>query len=211
MKKFYIFLTVFLFASAISVSGQRVILRISNNYEVNIDGRYYAANETVPALSYGQHTVKLYEVKPGILGIGKRRTLISTSSFEMRENDVFIETDQYGKLRISQAGNQNNRTRTRDRNNNDYGDYDNQTNTQKRNGKGYGPYNNPGRGHKYGLYKKDQEKRHKKYDNEDQEKDHEKYHNKDNKKDYKKDKKNDYGKENKKDQRWKNSDNRNNN
>lgn len=186
MKKIYLLLAVALFAATLSVSAQRVILRIDNNYEVNIDGKYYGSNATVPTLSYGQHTVKLYQVQPGILGIGKRRSFVTSSNFEMRNNDVIIETDQNGQLRINEVGNNNNQTRTRDRNNN--GDYEYQKNSQKRNGKGYGPYNNPGRGHKYGLYKKDQEK---------------KQH-----KDYKKDKKNDDGKEYKKDGKWNNRENR---
>ncbi|HLF47694.1 MAG TPA: hypothetical protein VI548_14795 [Chitinophagaceae bacterium] len=175
MKKFYFLLAVALFAATLSVSAQRVILRLNNNYEVNIDGRYYGSNATVPTLSYGQHTVKLYEVQPGILGIGKRRNLVSSSTFEMRDNDVLIETDQNGQLRINQVGNYNNsQTRNRDRNNNENGDYGYQKNTQQRNGKGYGPYNNPGRGHKYGLYKKGRENEYRK--------DHEKDHVKGNKK-----------------------------
>lgn len=153
MKKIYLFLAVTLLAATISVSGQSVILRISNNYEVNIDGRYYGANETVPALSYGQHTVKLYEVKPGVLGIGKKRTLLSTRNFELRNNDVTIQVDQNGQLRIDEAGNYNTQTGNRDRNGNVNDGYDNERTGQKKNGKGYGPYNNPGRGHKYGLYK----------------------------------------------------------
>lgn len=160
MKKIYLLLAVTLFAATLSVSAQRVILRINNNYEVKIDGKYYGSNATVPTLSYGQHTVKLYEVQPGILGIGKKRNLISSATFEMRDNDVIIEADQYGQLRINQAGNNNSRTRNRDRNSNENGDYGYQKNGQQKNGRGYGPYNNPGRGHKYGLYKKGQEKEH---------------------------------------------------
>lgn len=184
MKKIYFLLTVTLFAATLSLSAQRVMLRLYNNYEVNIDGRYYGTNATVPTLSYGQHTVKLYEVQPGFLGIGKKRNLVSSSTFEMRDNDVIIEADQYGQLRINQVGNNNSQTRNRERNNNEYGDYGYQKNGQQKNGKGYGPYNNPGRGHKYGLYKKD----------------HVKNHNKDKKKDH--------GKEYKKDQKWRNGESR---
>ena len=154
MKKIYLFIAVALTAATISTSGQSVILRLNNNYEVNIDGRFYSSNATVPSLSYGQHTVKLYEVQPGILGIGKKRTLVSTSGFELRNNDIIIEVDQYGKLRINEVGNYNSQNQNGDRNNNTVnGGYDNQRNTQKQNGRGYGPYNNPGRGHKYGHYK----------------------------------------------------------
>jgi len=158
MKKFTLFIVSALLLGTISASAQRVILRISNNYEVNIDGNYYDYNETVPALSSGTHTVKLYEVKPGFIGIGKKRTLLSSSNFELRNNDVIIEADQNGQLRINEVGNNNTSRRTS-------GDRSYEGNTQTRNGKGYGPYNNPGKGNKYGLYKNKKNKsKNKKYD-----------------------------------------------
>jgi len=153
MKKIYLFIAVALFAATISASAQKVTLRLSNNYEVNIDGRYYDYNSTVPTLNYGMHTVKLYEVQPGFLGIGKKRNLVSTSSFELRNNDIVIETDQYGRLRINEVGNYDTQNQNRNRNINGNGDYGYQQRTQNNQGNGYGPYNNPGRGHKYGLYK----------------------------------------------------------
>ena len=170
MKKFYIFIAVVLFSATISAYGQQVILRFSKNYEVSIDGRYYEYNETVPTLNYGQHEIKLYEVEPGFLGLGKRRVLANTSSFELRNNDVIIEVDQNRRLRISQVGNNNNTrnqqdNRNYDRTNDRNGDYNNQ-----QNGKGYGPYNNPGRGHKYCLYKKGNSKKHDKDDDRDEKK-----------------------------------------
>jgi len=146
MKKNLILIAAALLISGISATAQRVILRISSNHEVNIDGNYYDYNETVPTLSSGTHTVKLYEVKPGFIGIGKKRTLLSSSNFELRNNDVIIETDQNGQLRINEVGNNNTSRRTS-------GDRSYEENTQNRKGKGYGPYNNPGRGNKYGLYK----------------------------------------------------------
>ena len=160
MKKNLILIAAALLITGISATAQRVILRISSNHEVNIDGNYYDHNETVPALSNGTHTVKLYEVKPGFIGIGKKRTLLSSSNFELRNNDVIIETDQYGQLRINEVGNNNTSRRTSgDRS------YEGTTTQSRKNGKGYGPYNNPGRGNKYGLYKNKKNKnKNKKYD-----------------------------------------------
>jgi hypothetical protein len=160
MKKIYLFIVSTLFLGIISASAQRVILRVNNNYEVNIDGRYYEYNETVPALNYGTHTVKLYEVRPGFVGIGKKRTLVSSANFELRNNDVIIETDSYGQLRIYEEGYNTRRQETIDRNGEPVDrDYDRNDEYKTKNGKGYGPYNNPGRGHKYGLYKKDHDKK----------------------------------------------------
>jgi hypothetical protein len=161
MKKIYLLTAVALLVTVFSATAQRVILRLPANYDISIDDRYYVNNESINDIGYGQHTVKLYQVRPGIFGVGKRRTLVTTSSFSMRNNDVAIEVDQYGQMRIYETGNYNNQNGNNGSNNNN-GDYS----CQKRNGKGYGPYNNPGRGNKYGLYKK-QNGKHKKHDKHD--------------------------------------------
>lgn len=156
MKKIYLLLTMGLFVATISATAQNVILRLDNNYDVSIDGRNYEGNATIPNLGYGQHTINVYEVKKGFLGIGKKRNLVSTSNFELRNDDVMVDVDQNGQLRINELGNYRSQDRRSDRNmdpnygRNTDGTYD--RNDQK-NGKGYGPYNNPGKGNKYGLYK----------------------------------------------------------
>lgn len=160
MKKIYLLLAVALLT--ISASAQNVILRLDNNYDVSIDGRNYEGNATIPNLGDGHHTVNVYEVKKGFLGIGKKRNLVSTSNFELRNNDVTIDVDQNGQLRINEVGNSNTQNRRYDRNTdrnidrNADGTYD--RNTEK-SGKGYGPYNNPGKGNKYGLYKDKKDKK----------------------------------------------------
>jgi hypothetical protein len=154
MKKIYLLLAVALLT--FSASAQNVILRLDNSYDVSIDGRNYEGNATIPNLGYGQHTINVYEVKKGFLGIGKKRNLVSTSNFELRNNDVTIDVDQNGQLRINELGNYNTQNRrydrTTDRNYDRNTDRDYDRNDGK-NGKGYGPYNNPGKGNKYGLYK----------------------------------------------------------
>jgi hypothetical protein len=50
-EKNLILIAAALLVSGISATAQRVILRISSNHEVSIDGNYYDYNETVPALS----------------------------------------------------------------------------------------------------------------------------------------------------------------
>ena len=149
MKKIYLLLAVGILAATISTSAQNVVLRMDNNYDVSIDGRNYEGNATIPNLGAGQHTINVYAVKPGFLGIGKKRTQVTSSSFELRNNDVTIDVDQNGQLRINQMGNSTTQNRRYDERNTD-GNYEQ---NDERNGGGYGPYNNPGKGNKYGLYK----------------------------------------------------------
>jgi hypothetical protein len=159
MKKIYLLLAVALLT--ISASAQNVILRVDNNYDISIDGRNYEGNATIPNLEQGQHTVNVYEVKKGFLGIGKKRNLVSTSNFELRNNDVTLDVDQSGQLRINEAGNYNTQNRRYDRTTDRTNDkttgrgYDR---NDEKNGKGYGPYDNPGKGNKYGLYKDKKDK-----------------------------------------------------
>lgn len=147
MKKIILFGLVAMLAFTMSATAQsRVTLRISRNYEVTIDGRRYTGNSTVSNLGYGYHRLDVYSTSGSF--IFKRRTMIGSSSFDLRNGDATINVDQNGQLRIYQNSYGRN-----GRYNNGYGDrtYDGRGN--QGNGNGYGPYNNPGRGHKYGLYK----------------------------------------------------------
>jgi hypothetical protein len=146
MKKFTLFLLGGLLAFTISANAQQATLRIYKNYEVAIDGQYYSGNRTISNLSQGYHQIQVYH-KTGF--IAKTRKLVSSSSFNMRNSNVMIDVDQNGQLQIYQDSYSNNNNGGYDNGNGDR-TYDG---TRKGNGKGYGPYNNPGRGHKYGLYK----------------------------------------------------------
>jgi len=157
MKKIYLLLAVGLLAATISASAQSVVLRMDNNYGVSIDGSNIDKDMTLSNLSYGRHTINVYKLSGGILGIGRKRTLVSSSAFELRNNDMTIDVDQYGQLRINEAGNYNTQNRRYDDRTTDRG-YDrnsdrNYDRNDEQNGRGYGPYNNPGKGNKYGLYK----------------------------------------------------------
>jgi hypothetical protein len=151
MKKLSVFIIVSFFALALS--AQQVTVRTYGNYEVKIDGRGYYTNQTVP-LNYGSHSIGVYQLSNGLFGI-RRRTLVSSSSFDLRNNDVVIQVDQYGQARISQSGNYG-------YNNGQYnnGQYNN---GQYNNGQ-YRNYNGQGRGRKNGWYKN---KKNRRYDRDD--------------------------------------------
>lgn len=158
-----------LFAGTLTLSAQTVRLNVDPDYDVYIDDRHYGDNATITTLADGQHTVDVYQKKGGFLGIGKKRTLVNTGSFRLRNNDILIETDANGQLRINELGNtrtmgdRDRRMDDRDRRMDDRDD--NYAKTKK--GRGYGPYDNPGKGNKYGLYKnkKNKKDKHDKDDN----------------------------------------------
>jgi len=107
MKKIAIFLVSSLMLLTVSASAQRVILRTNNNYDIRIDGRYYNGNSaSIPYLNPGYHEIRVYELRSGgFLGMGRRRTLVSSSSFYLGNNDVVINVDSYGQARITQSNN----------------------------------------------------------------------------------------------------------
>jgi hypothetical protein len=147
MKKFTLFLLsgLFAFAAFAAAPQPQVTLRIYKNYEVTIDGQRYTGNSTASYLSQGYHQVQVFSTKGFLI---KKRTLVSSSSFNMRNSDVLIDVDQNGQLHIYQNNSYGSNGGYDNRN----GNYDSR-NGNRGNGNGYGPYNNPGRGHKYGLYK----------------------------------------------------------
>jgi hypothetical protein len=144
IKKITGFLVAAFMVLAVSASARQasVIINSNNNYEVQIDGRTYngGGTSTIDNLPAGRHTVAVYQVvSRGIFGIGKKRNLLSSDQFTLRNDDVYIAVNQNGQVRI-----------------NDNGYYGN-NNKNNRNGNGnYGQYGNSegkGRGHKYGHYK----------------------------------------------------------
>lgn len=133
------------------------VYNASNNnidYDVSIDGRMYQGNSTVISDLYqGQHTLQVYEVRGnGFFGIGKKRTLISTQQFQLRNNDLQIDVDRYGQARINEYGNNDGGWNNNGGRNNN-GGYNNRNCDDKRYDHSNGNWNN-GRGNKYGHYKK---------------------------------------------------------
>ncbi|MEP6699795.1 MAG: hypothetical protein ABJA85_00700, partial [Bacteroidota bacterium] len=123
MKKLSVFILSSLFALTLSATGRQpqVTINTSNNYEVRIDGNNYYGNNTIPNLNQGTHAVQVYQVRKGLFG--KNRTLVSTSSFQLYNNDVNIFVDSNGQLRINESGNYNNNNtgkRNRGRTDNDW-------------------------------------------------------------------------------------------
>lgn len=184
MKKISALLVASLLVFVFTAPAQRVILNSQNNFEISIDGRNYNGNTntTITDLSQGTHNLQVYQVvSNGILGIGKKRNLISSQQFTLRNNDVSIKVDQNGRTRISENGRysnnnnqypnnqgnksdhpnkRNNNSSQRDREDDDHDrSYDHDENN---NGGKYGNNEGKGKGHKYGHYKNKNNKQYKK-------------------------------------------------
>jgi hypothetical protein len=166
MKKYVLFAIAALLAFTLNAAERlsQVTLHANKNYDVVIDGQTYRGYTTIP-LSPGYHQVQVYSRGGFII---KKRSLVSSNSFNLRNADVLIDVDENGQSRIYQD------SYSRNGRNGNYDDrnYDdrNYKGNKGDNGRGWGPYDNPGRGHKYGLYKnknKNQKNHNKDWDDRD--------------------------------------------
>jgi hypothetical protein len=158
MKKILPLTFLFITAVFLSAAARRpqVTVTINNsllkNYEVSIDGRNYNGNNTtITDLPQGQHTVQVYENRrSGIFG-NRRRVLVSSAEFRLRDYDMQITVDNNGQVSINEYS--NNGGWNDDRNNGGWNDNRNCNCDCKRYDHSNGKWNN-GRGNKYGHYKK---------------------------------------------------------
>ena len=138
MKKIAVLIASCLLLITISATAQRVTVTSNNNYDVKIDGRCFNANNVaISNLERGAHMVQVYEVtRGGLLGLGRRRVLVSSSRFYLGNNDVAINVDAYGQVRVNQFDNmagRRNRWRNRNYDRNYNSNYDRNRYEQQRN------------------------------------------------------------------------------
>jgi hypothetical protein len=93
------FLTVASFAAdrkpVVTVTG-------SSNYQIVIDGQSYSGSSTMSLsnLYNGQHSIKVFQAGRGLFS--KKRKLVSTSSFQLKGNDLDICLDFRGQISITE-------------------------------------------------------------------------------------------------------------
>ena len=71
------------------------------NYEIVVDGRTYFSNSrmmSIDNLRNGRHTIQVYESNSRGFSIFKRKQLVASKSFQLRNNDVKITIDRFGQL-----------------------------------------------------------------------------------------------------------------
>lgn len=93
-------------------------------YEIVIDGKSYMGGQrflNLEDLRKGRHTIQVYEVNRG-MSIFKRRHLVSSQSFMLRNVDMRITIDRFGKLSFDEQKFDRDERRGDDRRN---GDWDN--------------------------------------------------------------------------------------
>ncbi|HKC35894.1 MAG TPA: hypothetical protein VKB95_07515 [Chitinophagaceae bacterium] len=74
-------------------------------YEIVIDGRTYFSNNkimNIDNLRNGRHTIQVYEMNNRGFSIFKRKQLVTSRSFQLRNNDVKITIDRFGQLTITE-------------------------------------------------------------------------------------------------------------
>ena len=76
----------------------------ARKFEVVIDGRTYAnagSMLSITNLRSGNHSIKVYETNRGF-SFFRRKQLVASSSFQLRNQDVRIMLDRFGNISISQ-------------------------------------------------------------------------------------------------------------
>jgi hypothetical protein len=102
MKKIFTLLLGLSLSAAVFAADHRptVTVNSARNYEVVIDGRNFSGNNrgmNAESLRNGRHTIQVYDLSRGLF---KSRRLISTQSFQLRNNDVVISIDRFGSINI---------------------------------------------------------------------------------------------------------------
>lgn len=76
----------------------------AKKYEIVIDGRSYMSNSKVlniDNLRNGFHSIRVYEMNP-FFSVHKRKQLVASERFMLKNKDVQITIDRFGHLRIQE-------------------------------------------------------------------------------------------------------------
>ena len=74
----------------------------AKKYEIVVDGRTYFSNNkmiNIDNLRNGRHSIQVFEMNKGF-SIFKRKQLVASKTFQLRNNDIKISIDRYGNLTI---------------------------------------------------------------------------------------------------------------
>ena len=74
-------------------------------YEIVVDGKTYFSNNrimNIDNLRNGRHSIQVYEMNNRGFSIFQKKRLVTSKSFQLRNNDVKITIDRFGHLMITE-------------------------------------------------------------------------------------------------------------
>lgn len=74
-------------------------------YEIVIDGKSYFSNNramNIDNLRNGRHSIQVYEMNNRSFSIFKRKQLVASKTFQLRNKDLKITIDRFGHLTITE-------------------------------------------------------------------------------------------------------------
>ena len=106
MKKIFTLMLGSLLMLAASAADRKptVTINSTKKYEVVIDGRSFqnVSDITISTLRAGNHSIQVYQVNKGFF-LQKRKIMVASSSFQLKNKDITINVDMFGKLRIVES------------------------------------------------------------------------------------------------------------
>ena len=107
MKKIFTMCLGLVLTAAVFAADRKpdVTIISMKKYEIVIDGRTYFSNNrmiNIENLRNGRHTIQVYEMNSRGFSMFKRKQLVASKSFQLRNNDVKINIDRFGHLTIKE-------------------------------------------------------------------------------------------------------------
>jgi len=132
MKKIFTMCLGLVLTAAVFAADRKpdVTIISMKKYEIVVDGRTYFSNNrkmNIENLRNGRHTIQVYEMNSRGFSMFKRKQLVASKSFQLRNNDVKITIDRFGHLTITE-----NRFGRDDKYGKDQRDWDNDRNKDQR-------------------------------------------------------------------------------
>jgi hypothetical protein len=106
MKKIFTLVLGLMLAAAMFAADRRPTVTVTSakKYDIVIDGRHYTSNYgtiSISNLFSGRHDIQVYEMNRHFFM--RTKSLVASSVFQLRNNDVQINIDRFGQLQISQS------------------------------------------------------------------------------------------------------------
>lgn len=104
MKKIFTMCLGLILTAAVFAADKRpdVTIVSTKKYEIVIDGKTYFSNNrmmSIDNLRKGRHSIQVYEMNRGF-SLFKRKQLVASKTFQLRNDDVKITIDRFGHLTI---------------------------------------------------------------------------------------------------------------